>query len=141
MVAVNGADLYNFIKDQTKIVKTLSNKEIVLSIFASQHLRGHHDFYSGTGTAATGVGLVFSLFAVNPMFTAVTIVTGCFGALTAFYNMRQSCKLNKFISIFSDELITRYPDILTAYMEISTMIRSIEREEILEFFEKANKNK
>ena len=137
MIKVYSTDLYKFVKEQTKIVKTLSNKEIVLSIFASQYLQEHHDFHSGTGTAATGVGLVMSLFTATTMFTAVTLVTGCLGALTAFYNMRQSCKLSKFIGIFSEELITRYPDITTAYIEISTIIQGIEREEIIEFFDKA----
>ena len=139
-MVVNGTELYKFIKEQTKIVPTLSNKEIVLTIFAAQHLQEHHDFHSGTGTAATGAGLVMSLISANPMFTAVTIVTGCFGAVAAFYNMHQSYKLSKFIGILSEELIKRYPDILSAYIEVSTLIRDVERDEIIEFFKKANKN-
>ena len=141
MVRVNGTALYEYIKEQTTFVETLSDKEILLGLFAAQHLQGYHEFHSGTGTAATGVGLAMSFFSLNPAFTALTIVTGCFGALTAFYNLTRTVKINKLIDKMSGELLKRYDNVLEAYVEVRSMIQQIEREEILEYFERANKNK
>jgi hypothetical protein len=139
MVRVNGTELYKYIKEQSKDVEFLEEKEILLALFAAQHLQGYHEFHSGTGTAATGVGLAMSFFNLNPAFTAMTIVAGCFGALTAFYNINRTMRINKLIDVFSGELLKRYDNILDAYIEIKSMIQKIEKEEILEYFNRVNK--
>lgn len=139
MIKVNGTELYKYIKEQSKDVEFLEEKEILLALFAAQHLRGYHEFHSGTGTAATGVGLAMSFFSWNPAFTAITIVAGCFGALTAFYNITRTAKLNKLIDIFSGELLKRYDNIIDAYVKVRTMIEQIEKEEIIEYFNRVNK--
>ena len=47
MVRVNGTELYKYIKEQSKDVEFLEEKEILLALFAAQHLQGYHEFHSG----------------------------------------------------------------------------------------------
>jgi hypothetical protein len=140
MLMIASNDMYNFLMEQTKEVKNLSNKELLLCVFGGQHLQGHYDFHLGTGVAAASVGTAVAFFASNPVFLSVMATVGVAGVISACKNAYSDYKVKKLIDVFTSELLTRYDNVIEAYMQVRAMIENTEREEILDFFEKANNN-
>lgn len=138
MITIASNNMYDFLMEQTKEVENLSNKELLLCVFGGQHLQGHYDFHLGTGIAAASIGTTIALFATNPVFLSVMATLGVAGAISACKNAYNDYKVKKLIDVFTGELIKRYDNIMEAYFQVRAMIESTEREEILDFFEKAN---
>lgn len=140
MLMISSDNMYNFLMEQTLEVENLSNKELLLCVFGGQHLQGHYDFHLSTGVAAASVGTIAAFFVSNPIFLSVMATIGVAGAINACRCAYNDYKVKKLIDVFTGELVKRYGNVFEAYIQIRAMIESTEREEILDFFEKANNN-
>jgi hypothetical protein len=123
---------------ETKIIPNkdlLTKKELVLNILTLQHLINSNNNHL---IADTTVGAI----SILPMFTtslnlagdiALGIVAGS-SAIKLGIDYINNTKLNKLYKLFVDELMNRFETPQLAYLEISNLIQSVEREDIINYF-------
>ena len=123
---------------ETKIIPNkdlLTKKELVLNILTLQHLINSNNNYL---IADTTVGAI----SILPLFTtslnlagdiALGIVAGS-SVIKLGIDYINNTKLNKLYKLFVNELMDRFEVPQLAYLEISNLIQSVEREDIVNYF-------
>jgi hypothetical protein len=123
---------------ETKIIPNkdlLTKKELVLNILTLQHLINSNNNHL---IADTTVGAI----SILPLFTtslnlagdiALGIVAGS-SAIKLGIDYINNTKLNKLYKLFVNELMDRFDTPQLAYLEISNLIQSVEREDIINYF-------
>jgi hypothetical protein len=123
---------------ETKIIPNkdlLTKKELVLNILTLQHLINSNNNHL---IADTTVGAI----SILPMFTtslnlagdiALGIVAGS-SMIKLGIDYINNTKLNKLYKLFVNELMDRFDTPQLAYLEISNLIQSVEREDIINYF-------
>lgn len=123
---------------ETKIILNkdlLTKKELVLNILTLQHLINSNNNHL---IADTTVGAI----SILPLFTtslnlagdiALGIVAGS-SAIKLGIDYINNTKLNKLYKLFVNELMDRFETPQLAYLEISNLIQSVEREDIINYF-------
>ena len=123
---------------ETKIIPNkdlLTKKELVLNILTLQHLINSN---SNHLIADTTVGAI----SILPIFTtslnlagdiALGIVAGS-SMIKLGIDYINNTKLNKLYKLFVNELMNRFETPQLAYLEISNLIQSVEREDIVNYF-------
>ena len=139
VVAVDRVKLYNYINKQD--VTSLSNKELVVSMHGLTFMNDHHEFLLGVNTGLTATSVICGLLVSSPALVGVTIGTGLAGVYFAVSNSVKSYKIKKLQNKYADELLRRYGSFTEAYAETAKAILSVEREDLLEFFKKAEEAK
>lgn len=123
---------------ETKIIPNkdlLTKKELVLNILTLQHLINSNNNHL---IADTTVGAI----SILPLFTtslnlagdiALGIVAGS-SMIKLGIDYINNTKLNKLYKLFVNELMDRFETPQLAYLEISNLIQSVEREDIINYF-------
>lgn len=123
---------------ETKIIPNkdlLTKKELVLNILTLQHLINSNNNHL---IADTTVGAI----SILPIFTtslnlagdiALGIVAGS-SMIKLGIDYINNTKLNKLYKLFVNELMDRFETPQLAYLEISNLIQSVEREDIVNYF-------
>ena len=123
---------------ETKIIPNkdlLTKKELVLNILTLQHLINSNNNHL---IADTTVGAI----SILPLFTtslnlagdiALGIVAGS-SMIKLGIDYINNTKLNKLYKLFVNELMDRFETPQLAYLEISNLIQSVEREDIIDYF-------
>ena len=123
---------------ETKIIPNkdlLTKKELVLNILTLQHLINSNNNHL---IADTTVGAI----SILPIFTtslnlagdlALGIIAGS-SAIKLGIDYINNTKLNKLYKLFVYELMDRFEVPQLAYLEISNLIQSVEREDIINYF-------
>ena len=123
---------------ETKIIPNkdlLTKKELVLNILTLQHLINSNNNHL---IADTTVGAI----SILPLFTtslnlagdiALGIVAGS-SVIKLGIDYINNTKLNKLYKLFVNELMDRFETPQLAYLEISNLIQSVEREDIINYF-------
>ena len=123
---------------ETKIIPSkdlLTKKELVLNILTLQHLINSNNNHL---IADTTVGAI----SILPLFTtslnlagdiALGIVAGS-SVIKLGIDYINNTKLNKLYKLFVNELMDRFETPQLAYLEISNLIQSVEREDIIDYF-------
>ena len=123
---------------ETKIIPNkdlLTKKELVLNILTLQHLINSNNNHL---IADTTVGAI----SILPLFTtslnlagdiALGIVAGS-SMIKLGIDYINNTKLNKLYKLFVSELMDRFEVPQLAYLEISNLIQSVEREDIINYF-------
>ena len=123
---------------ETKIIPNkdlLTKKELVLNILTLQHLINSNNNHL---IADTTVGAI----SILPLFTtslnlagdiALGIVAGS-SMIKLGIDYINNTKLNKLYKLFVNELMDRFETPQLAYLEISNLIQSVEREDIVNYF-------
>ena len=111
----------------------LDEKELIMAIIALQHLYNEASFGLGTDMLITTVSTISGI-AIDT--TACKVIFAAFGATFAtkfIIDIVDQFKINKVKNKIVDELMNRFETPQMAYLEISQMITSVSREEILEY--------
>ena len=123
---------------ETKIIPNkdlLTKKELVLNILTLQHLINSNNNHL---IADTTVGAI----SILPLFTtslnlagdiALGIVAGS-SMIKLGIDYINNTKLNKLYKLFVNELMDRFETPQLAYLEISNLIQSVERDDIIDYF-------
>ncbi len=115
-------------------VCNLENKDIVMAIIALQHLKNERTFLVN---ADLGVGLLTAIptFVVDMttlIQTTLFTVAGCTG-VKFVYDCFAMRKINKLMLLFIDELMNKFETPQMAYIELSSMIMNVTRDEIIDY--------
>ena len=111
----------------------LDEKELVMAIVALQHLHNEAAFNLGTDIFITTVSTISGI-AINT--AACKVIFAVFGAAFAtklIIDIVDQFKINKLKNKLIEELVNRFETPQMAYLEIAEMIKSVSREEILEY--------
>ena len=111
----------------------LDDKELVMAIVALQHLHNETAFNLGTDIFITTVSTISGI-AINT--AACKVIFAVFGAAFAtklIIDIVDQLKINKLKNKLIVELMSRFETPQLAYLELAQMIKSVSREEILEY--------
>lgn len=141
VVAIDPNKLYDYVYDMTLGEKELSNKDAILCIMSLNHLiddrvkkESMHNCYGIGAGVFTLVGLAAS--------SSLMIAAGITYELYCINKIRKSKKRIKeyevLLYLLEIKLTRRYEDVHEAYLEISKLIQSVEKEDLIDFFKKGD---
>lgn len=111
----------------------LDEKELVMAIIALQHLLNETAFNLGTDVIITSVSTISGIMINTTICKVAFAVFGITFATKLIMDIVGQLKINKLKNKLTVELMSRYETPQMAYLEIAEMIKSVSREEILEY--------
>ena len=111
----------------------LDEKELVMAIIALQHLLNETAFNLGTDVIITSVSTISGIMINTTVCKVAFAVFGITFATKLIMDIVGQLKINKLKNKLIVELMSRYETPQMAYLEIAEMIKSVSREEILEY--------
>ena len=111
----------------------LDEKELVMAIIALQHLLNETAFNLGTDVIITSVSTISGIMINTTVCKVAFAVFGITFATKLIMDIVGQLKINKLKNKLIAELMGRYETPQMAYLEIAEMIKSVSREEILEY--------
>lgn len=135
---VDKIKLYNYIKANSENIKDMSTDEIIKLIMGIYHLEYSNNYSFNINLALSGSSLILALLATGPLLIAGSLTTCLASCIGCLKNNKQEKRLLSLKVVLVEEVMNRYPNFLEAYLDIKDIIQNIEKEEILELFEKAN---
>ena len=111
----------------------LDEKELVMAIIALQHLLNETAFNLGTDVIITSVSTISGVMINTTICKVAFAVFGITFATKLIMDIVGQLKINKLKNKLIAELMSRYETPQMAYLEIAEMIKSVSREEILEY--------
>ena len=111
----------------------LDEKELVMAIIALQHLLNETAFNLGTDVIITSVSTISGVMINTTICKVAFAVFGVTFATKLIIDIVEQLKINKLKNKLVAELMSRYETPQMAYLEIAEMIKSVSREEILEY--------
>lgn len=111
----------------------LDEKELVMAIIALQHLLNETAFNLGTDVIITSVSTISGIMINTTICKVAFAVFGITFATKLIMDIVGQLKINKLKNKLTAELMSRYETPQMAYLEIAEMIKSVSREEILEY--------
>ena len=111
----------------------LDEKELVMAIVALQHLHNETALNLGTDVIITGVSTISGIVINTAACKVIFAVFGAAFATKLIIDIVDQLKINKLKNKLVAELMSRYETPQMAYLEIAEMIKSVSREEILEY--------
>ena len=123
---------------ETKIIPNkdlLTKKELVLNILTLQHLinSNNNHLIADTTVGAISILPIFTTSLTLAGDIALSIVAGS-SMIKLGIDYINNTKLNKLYKLFVNELMDRFETPQLAYLEISNLIQSVEREDIVNYF-------
>lgn len=141
-IVVDKSKVMEFILNQVERKNTLPEKELILMIMALEHLRNDEQMKTtiniGVGVATGALTSIFVSMS-NPIVFAGGMTVAIAACVKAFRRHGINKHLKKVSEILSGEMLSRYDDVLTAYFMTAQLIQSIERDDLLDFFERCQK--
>ena len=137
MVKIDEKALLNYIENNYND-STNSVEDLVLMTMGLSHLENTGDFFIGINTALTGTAAIVGMICTAPVLLAGSITAGIAGCVGIVKHGIKVKKVKSLQNKIADILIKEYGSFIEAYTEIANMITSIEREDLMNFFEKAN---
>ena len=116
-----------------KDLSLLDEKELVMAIIALQHLLNETAFNLGTDVIITSVSTISGIMINTTICKVAFAVFGITFATKLIMDIVGQLKINKLKNKLIAELMGRYETPQMAYLEIAEMIKSVSREEILEY--------
>ncbi len=117
-------------------VMLLDEKDLVMSIICLQHLENANSFNFGTDVLVSTISTV-STFLVDAQLSKLILATFSAAFITKLVvDLVEHFKINKFKDILVTELLTRFETPQMAYLEVSRLVLSTTREEIIEYLNK-----
>ena len=111
----------------------LDEKELVMAIITLQHLHNETAFNLGTDVLITSVSAISAVMIDTMMCKAALAIFGVPFATKLVIDRIEQFKISKLKNKLIIELMNRFETPQLAYLEIAEMIKSVSREEILEY--------
>ena len=111
----------------------LDEKELTMAIIALQHLHGESSFNLGTDIFITTVSTISGMAISTAACKVIFAIFGASFATKFIIDAIDQLKINKLKNKLIEELVNRFETPQMAYLEIAEMIKSVSREEILEY--------
>lgn len=115
-----------------------SIKDLILMIMGLSHIENSSSFHMTVDAALVGTAAVIATISSTPVMIAGAItagIAGCSGVVKHGTKLKRLRKAHNDITVI---LLENYTSFVEAYIEISNMILRIERDDLIEFFNKAN---
>lgn len=139
-IIIDKKQVLDFIMRQVKQIDDLSNKELILMVMAIEHIsmdeQTKRSINLGVGITT---GALTSIFVppTSPLLFASGLTVAIATLINAFGRHRAKKELDEIRHLLSTALLVRFEDPITAYFQTAQLITSIEREDLLDFFERA----
>ena len=137
MVKIDEKALLNYVENNYSNA-TNSTRDLVLMMMSLSHLENSGDFFIGVNTALTGTAAIIGMITTAPVLIAGSITAGIAGCVGIVKHGIKIKKVKSLENKIAEKLINKHMSFIEAYVEISNMIIHIEREDLMDFFEKAN---
>jgi hypothetical protein len=111
----------------------LDEKELTMAIIALQHLHNETSFGLGTDILITTVSTISGIAISTVACKVIFAIFGASFATKFIIDAVDQLKINKLKSKLIEELVNRFETPQMAYLEIAEMIKSVSKEEILEY--------
>jgi hypothetical protein len=111
----------------------LDEKELIMAIIALQHLHNETSFGLGTDILITTVSTISGIAISTAACKVIFAIFGASFATKFIIDAVDQLKINKLKSKLIEELVNRFETPQMAYLEIAEMIKSVSKEEILEY--------
>ena len=111
----------------------LDEKELTMAIIALQHLHNETSFGLGTDVFITAVSTISGMAISTAACKVIFAIFGASFATKFIIDAIDQLKINKLKSKLVEELVNRFETPQMAYLEIAEMIKSVSKEEILEY--------
>ena len=111
----------------------LDEKELTMAIIALQHLHNETSFGLGTDIFITAVSTISGMAISTAACKVIFAISGASFATKFIIDAIDQLKINKLKSKLVEELVNRFETPQMAYLEIAEMIKSVSKEEILEY--------
>ena len=111
----------------------LDEKELTMAIIALQHLHNESSFNLGTDVFITAVSTISGMAISTAACKVIFAIFGASFATKFIIDAIDQLKINKLKSKLVEELVNRFETPQMAYLEIAEMIKSVSKEEILEY--------
>ena len=111
----------------------LDEKELVMAIVALQHLHNETAFNLGTNIFITTVSTISGIAISTAACKVIFAIFGASFATKFIIDAVDQLKINKLKNKLIVELMSRFETPQLAYLELAQMIKSVSREEILEY--------
>ena len=111
------------------------DRELLLNIMCVSHAENLNNIHIiGTSSISIIGTIAYNLFPIPSLLAVV------FGTVAGFaYVQIKDSQLKALTEIMTQELLSRYPTPKEAYLEVSKLIQSITREELVEYLDKLSK--
>ena len=140
-VKINDKNTINYIKHLTKDIHCTNEKDVITMIMALQHLNNKQSWVQGINLTV-GLGSMIATSFWVPASAVILFSAGITAGVVTCYNAINSfIKSNDYSAVSDkliDELMHRYDNPFEAYLQIANTVLTIEREDLVDFFKRAN---
>lgn len=138
MTGVNEHKLYDFIKNSMEDIKLYDLDELVLMIMGVTFLEDKSNFRANINTLIVIPSIVTSIVANSHLLLAGSLTLSAACGIHLIKDSIKGYQLTKLKDCLAEELFNRFDSFLEAYKNISKLVQSVEREDLLDYFRKAD---